>query len=132
MLVKFLTYFLIDFEKKNNGFVICISSVAGLRGRAKNFFYGSAKAALNEFLSGCRNYYNGSNIHIMTVLPGFIQKSGNIDQNKLLSIKPSKLAHKIFNAQQQGKEVLYSSNLWRIIMIIIRVLPNSIFNKIKF
>ena len=68
----------------------------------------------------------------MTVLPGFIQKSGNIDQNKLLSIKPSKLAHKIFNAQQQGKEVLYSSNLWRIIMIIIRVLPNSIFNKIKF
>ncbi len=72
-LVNFISFFLDDFEKKNEGFVICVASVAGLRGRAKNFFYGSAKAALITFLSGCRNYYNNSNLLIMTVLPGFIK-----------------------------------------------------------
>ena len=36
-LVNFLSLFLNDFEKRNKGFLICISSVAGIRGRAKNF-----------------------------------------------------------------------------------------------
>ena len=48
-LINFLSFFLNDFEKKNEGFVICVSSVAGLRGRGKNFIYGSAKAALITF-----------------------------------------------------------------------------------
>ena len=46
--------------------------IAGLRGRGKNFIYGSAKAALTTFMSGLRNYFNKTNIFIMTVLPGFI------------------------------------------------------------
>ena len=71
-LVSFISFFLEDFERKNYGFLICVSSVVGLRGRGKNFIYGSSKAALITFLSGCRNYFNNSNIFIMTVLPGFI------------------------------------------------------------
>ena len=70
------------FEKRNSGFLICLSSVSGVRGRAKNFIYGSAKAALTTFLSGCRNYYSNKNIFIMTVLPGFINnqtKTGKVE-----------------------------------------------------
>ena len=133
-LINFLTFFLNDFEKKNEGFVICVSSVAGLRGRGKNFIYGSAKAALITFLSGCRNYYNGKNIFIMTVLPGFIKNRS--DKKKILEnifqIEPSVLAKKIYLAHKQKKQILYSNIIWRIIMIFIKILPISIFNKIKF
>ena len=80
-LINFLSFFLNDFEKKNEGFVICVSSVAGLRGRGKNFIYGSAKAALITFLSGCRNYLNDKNIFIMTVLPGFIKNNKDKKKN---------------------------------------------------
>ena len=80
-LINFLCFFLDQFEKKNEGFVICVASVAGLRGRAKNFFYGSAKAALITFLSGCRNYFNNNNIFIMTVLPGFIKNNNDKKKN---------------------------------------------------
>ena len=101
-LINFLTFFLNDFEKKNEGFVICVSSVAGLRGRGKNFIYGSAKAALITFLSGCRNYLNDKNIFIMTVLPGFIKN--NNDKKKIfenfLQIEPSVLAKKIYLAHK--------------------------------
>lgn len=133
-LVCFISFFLEDFEKKNNGFLICISSVAGLRGRGKNFIYGSAKAALTTFMSGCRNYFNKTNIFIMTVLPGFIisNKDPNTKKMNLLSIKPSNLAQKIFSAHKEKKQILYSSLRWRVIMNIIRIMPNKIFNKIKF
>ena len=133
-LVCFLSFFLEDFEKKNNGFLICISSVAGLRGRGKNFIYGSAKAALTTFMSGCRNYFNNTNIFIMTVLPGFIIRNKDLNTPKmnLLSIKPSNLAQKIFLAHKEKKQILYSSFIWRVIMNVIRILPNKIFNKIKF
>jgi len=133
-LVNFLNLFLNDFEKRNKGFLICVSSVSGIRGRAKNFIYGSSKAALTTYLSGCRNFYNNSRLFIMTVLPGFIQNDIKNDQNlnNFLAIKPSSLAKKIYSAHQKKKEVIYSSNLWRIIMFFIRILPNKIFNKITF
>ena len=133
-LINFLSFFLNDFEKKNEGFVICVSSVAGLRGRGKNFIYGSAKAALITFLSGCRNYLNDKNIFIMTVLPGFIKN--NNDKKKIfenfLQIEPTDLAKKIYLAHKQKKEIVYSNFLWKLIMLIIQLLPNKIFNKIKF
>jgi len=133
-LINFLSYFLKDFEKKNEGFLICVSSVAGLRGRSKNFIYGSAKAALITFLSGCRNYYNNTNIFIMTVLPGYIRNSkDNANRiERILQIEPSDLARKIFIAHKKRKEIVYSNYLWKLIMLIIQILPNNIFNKIKF
>ena len=70
----------------------------------------------------------------MTVLPGFIKnnnKKKNIIEN-LLEIEPSILAKKIYLAHKQKKEILYSSYLWKLIMIIIRIMPNKIFNKLKF
>ena len=133
-LTNFICFFLEEFEKKNDGFVICVSSVAGLRGRAKNIFYGSAKAALITFLSGCRNYFNNTNIFIMTVLPGFIRNNDHKKNKieKILQVEPSILAKKIFLAHKKKKQILYSSFFWKLIMNFIQILPNFIFNKIKF
>ncbi len=130
-LINFLTFFLKDFELRNNGFIICLSSVAGLRGRGKNFFYGSAKSGLNTYLSGVRSFYKNSNLFFMTVLPGFIKnKDSNISKiESLFAITPSDLAKKIFYAQQKKKEILYSNIFWIFVMSIIRVLPNKIFKK---
>ena len=104
-LTNFLCFFLEKFEKKNEGFVICVSSVAGLRGRAKNFFYGSAKSALITFLSGCNNYFNNTNIFIMTVLPGFIRNNNDKKSTleNILQVEPSNLANKIFLAHKKKK-----------------------------
>ena len=47
-------------------FLAVTSSAAGLRGRAKNIFYGSAKSALISFLSGLRQKFNGK-LNILTI-----------------------------------------------------------------
>ena len=135
-LINFLSIFLKKFEERNSGFLICVSSVAGIRGRAKNFIYGSAKAALNTYISGCRNFFSNKNIFIMTVLPGFINNNEDFKKEKIveriLNIKPSDLANRIYSAHIKKKEILYSSLTWLIIMSLIRILPTKIFKRTKF
>lgn len=133
-IINFLIYFLNYFSKRKKGFVVCVTSVAGLRGRAKNFLYGSAKSGLITFLSGCRSYFSKKKIDILTVIPGYIKNKNSVKNQTIsyLSTSPKKLAYKIFTAQQNKKSILYSSYMWIIIMFVIKLLPERIFKKIKF
>ena len=60
------------FEQRGSGTLVGISSVAGERGRASNYVYGSAKAGFTSFLSGLRNRLASKGVHVVTVLPGFV------------------------------------------------------------
>ena len=57
----------------SESFVVAITSVAGLRGRGKNFIYGSAKAGLIAYLSGLRQKYN-QRLTVISVIPGYIEQ----------------------------------------------------------
>ena len=46
-------------------------------------------------------------------------------------IDSKQLAKKIFMAQQEKKSIIYSSYVWRIIMFIIKILPESLFKKLN-
>ena len=59
-----------SFEQRGSGTLVGISSVAGERGRATNYIYGSAKAGFTAFLSGLRNRLASKGVHVVTVLPG--------------------------------------------------------------
>ena len=60
------------FERQGRGVIAAISSVASDRGRASNYTYGAAKAALNAFLSGLRNRLHRRGVHVLTIKPGFV------------------------------------------------------------
>ena len=61
-----------DYAAKKKGVIVGISSVAGERGRQSNYIYGSAKAGFTAYLSGLRNNLFKFNVHVITVLPGFV------------------------------------------------------------
>lgn len=114
-----------DFELRKSGFIIGISSVAGDRGRKSNYTYGSAKAALTAYLSGLRNRLCDSQVHVMTVKPGFVatKMTEDMDLPDKLTAQPEDIAKSIYNAQQKNKNILYSKWIWRWIMLIIRNIP---------
>lgn len=62
-----------QFAERRAGCIVGISSVAGERGRAANYVYGSAKAGFTAFLSGLRNRLARKGVHVLTVRPGFVQ-----------------------------------------------------------
>lgn len=121
-------------QNRGSGTIIGVSSVAGDRGRASNYVYGAAKAGLTAFLSGLRASMAKSGVHVMTVKPGFVRTAMTKDM-KLpapLTAEPREVADAIVRAARSGKNVIYVRPVWRVIMTIIRLLPESLFKKLKF
>ena len=122
-----------DFEHRRSGFMAGISSVAGDRGRKSNYIYGSAKAALTAYLSGLRNRLYDAQVHVLTVKPGFVatKMTEGMDLPEKLTAQPEEVAEDIYNAQQMGKNVLYTKWMWRWVMLIIRNIPEFQFKKVS-
>ena len=120
-----------EMKKIKKGFIIGISSVSGERGRKKNYIYGSSKSGFTTFLSGLRNDLFDQNIHVMTVILGFI-KDGTESSfiKKILSAKPRDVAETIVLNQIKCKDVVYVKWYWRYIMFFIKNIPESIFKRI--
>ena len=121
------------FEQRGSGTLVGISSVAGERGRAKNYIYGSSKAGFTVFLSGLRNRLTMRGVHVVTVLPGFVatKMTDNIQLPKKITAQPDQVGKAIFNAVKKKTNIVYVSPIWRIIMMIIRNIPEQIFKKMK-
>ena len=122
-----------DFEHRRSGFMVGISSVAGDRGRKSNYIYGSAKAALTAYLSGLRNRLWSVQVHVMTVKPGFVstKMTEGMDLPEQLTAQPEEVAKDIYNAQQKGKNVLYTKWMWKWVMMIVRHIPEFLFKKMS-
>ena len=122
-----------DFEARREGTIIGISSVAGDRGRQSNYIYGSAKAALTAYLSGLRNRLARSNVHVVTVKPGFIRTkmTAGMPLPGPVTAQPGQVASDIFGAYQKGSNQVYTLWMWRFIMLIIRHIPESLFKRLK-
>ena len=120
-------------SRRGNGTIIGISSVAGERGRASNYVYGSAKAGFTQFLSGLRNRLAGKGIGVLTVLPGFVdtRMTEGLDLPARLTAQPDEVARAIFSAARRNKDVLYVKPVWRLIMLVIKVLPEALFKRTR-
>ena len=121
-----------DFEKRKTGFIVALSSVAGDRGRKKNYQYGAAKAGLTAYLSGLRNRLFDKGVNVLTVKPGFVltKMTRDLDLPEKLTAQPKDIALAIYSAQQKGKDTLYYMKKWRLIMWIIRTIPEKIFKRL--
>ncbi len=118
-------------ETRGSGTLVGISSVAGDRGRASNYIYGSAKAGFTTYLSGLRNRLASKGVHVVTVLPGFVatQMTEGMDLPARLTASPEEVADAILAAVQREQEVIYVRRIWRLIMFVIRSIPEVIFKK---
>jgi decaprenylphospho-beta-D-erythro-pentofuranosid-2-ulose 2-reductase len=121
------------FQERGSGTLVGISSVAGERGRATNYVYGSAKAGFTAFLSGLRNRLAKHGVHVVTVLPGFVatQMTEGMELPAKLTAEPSEVADAIARAVKRKKDVIYVRPIWRFIMAIIRTIPERIFKGMK-
>ena len=122
-----------NFKLKKSGFIVGISSVAGDRGRKSNYHYGAAKAAFSTYLSGLRNRLYDSGVHVLTVKPGFVatKMTANLDLPSRLTGSSSTVAKDIVNAQRKRVNILYTISIWRLIMLVIKSIPEFQFKKMS-
>lgn len=132
-LVLVLNHLAKKMELSPGGTIIGLSSVAGMRGRQSNFMYGSAKAAFTAYLSGLRNYLFHKGVHVLTVIPGYMQTemTKGMKLPKPLTSTPEKAASLIFSAYRKKKNVVFIDWKWFYLMWVIRFIPEFIFKKLK-
>jgi decaprenylphospho-beta-D-erythro-pentofuranosid-2-ulose 2-reductase len=121
------------FADRGSGTLVGISSVAGERGRASNYVYGSAKAGFTAFLSGLRNRLAGKGVHVVTVLPGFVDTKMTEGMNlpPRLTAQPEEVAEAVVGAIEARRNVVYVRPIWRLIMAIIRMIPEPVFKRTR-
>ena len=109
-----------------------ISSVAGDRGRASNYLYGSAKAAVSTFTAGLRQALNGSGVNVLTIKPGFVDTPMTATFKKgALWAQPEQVARGIIRAIDKRRSVAYLPGFWWAIMQVITHIPEFVFRRIK-
>ncbi len=120
-----------QFEKQGQGAIAVISSVAGDRGRQSNYVYGSAKALVSAFASGLRQRLAKKGVSVTTIKPGFVDTPMTASFKKgALWAQPDQVAKDIVQAVDKGATVVYTPGFWRVIMLIIKHIPEFVFIKL--
>lgn len=120
-------------DDKAKASIVAFGSVAGDRGRARSYIYGSAKAGFAAYLSGLRQRYAGTGLHIMTVKPGFVRTSmtAHMTLPGPLTCDAHDFAKRVVRAMDRGDLVYYDLR-WRILMGVITHIPERLFMRMKF
>jgi decaprenylphospho-beta-D-erythro-pentofuranosid-2-ulose 2-reductase len=130
--VSLLTWLANYCAQRHAGTLAVLSSVAGDRGRKSNYVYGSSKAGLTAFLAGLRNRVDREGVTVTTIKPGPVKTAmtqGMKGSEKFADV--DKVAATIVKAIDEGKDELYVPGIWRIIMGVIKLIPERIFKKLN-
>ncbi|MFK4490586.1 SDR family oxidoreductase [Bradyrhizobium sp. USDA 336] len=122
------------FLGRGSGTLVGVSSVAGDRGRASNYVYGSAKAGFSAFLSGLRARASRGGVHVVTVKPGFVRTRMTEGMKLIgpLTVEAPVVGAEILRAVESKTDIIYVSGKWRLVMLIIKTLPEAVFKKLRF
>lgn len=121
------------YTQQHKGVIAGISSVAGERGRQSNYMYGSAKAGFTAYLSGLRNRMFPEGVHVVSIQPGFVytRMTENLKLPPLLTATPEDIADGAYKAVIKKKNTVYIKWFWKWIMMIIKLVPEPVFKKLK-
>lgn len=130
--ISLLTLVSNKFEAIRSGTICVISSVAGDRGRASNYVYGSAKSMVTSFTSGLRQRLHKSNVTVVTIKPGFVDTPMTREFKKgLLWEAPSAVADRIVSGINARRSEIYVPSFWGGIMMVIKNIPEFVFKRVN-
>lgn len=120
------------FEAARAGHLAVITSVAGDRGRPRNYTYGSAKGALNLYLQGVRSRLYPA-VHVTALKLGPVDTPMTTDHPKNALFATSEgAARGIVRALDRRAAEAYVPWYWAWIMPVVKHTPEALFQKLRF
>ena len=118
---------------QGHGNLAVITSVAGDRGRRSNYVYGAAKALVSAYLQGLRGRLHADGVHVLEIRPGLVDTpmTAHLPKSRLFS-SPERVAKIILNSIGTKRHTVYAPGYWRLIMAIVRAIPDPIFKRLNF
>lgn len=120
-------------EARRQGTLGVITSVAGERGRPRNYTYGAAKGGLNIYLQGLRSRLYRSSVRVVTLKLGPVDTPMTRDHRKtILFAQPADVARDIERALDAGSPEAFVPAFWGAIMPLVRSAPERLFQLLPF
>jgi short-subunit dehydrogenase len=131
--IALLTLVANSMEQQRSGTIVVISSVAGDRGRPSNYVYGAAKSMVSSFCEGLRARLHRAGVNVLTIKPGFVDTpmTAGLALPAALVSSPERVARDIDAAIAARGSVLYTAWFWRWIMLVIKLIPATIFRRLS-
>jgi decaprenylphospho-beta-D-erythro-pentofuranosid-2-ulose 2-reductase len=119
------------FAAAHSGSLAAITSVAGDRGRRRNYVYGASKGALSVFLQGLDHKFAASGVTITDIKLGMVASpmTEHLPRSPLMC-SPLAAASGIVSAIEKQRARAYIPGFWRPIMTIVRNLPRIVMNRL--
>ena len=120
-------------EEQGRGHLAVMSSVAGERGRPRNYTYGAAKGALTLYLQGVRSrlWDAGVDVHTLKLGPVDTPMTQTHAKNALFA-SPDRVADAIVRLLEGRGGEAFVPRYWLPIMSVVRTLPEAIFQRFRF
>jgi len=119
------------FEERRSGHIAVITSVAGLRGRPRNYTYGAAKGALTLYLQGVRSRLY-PHVAVTTILLGPVDTPMTTTHEKNWTFSSSaSVARGILRAIDRRKGDVFVPGWFRLVMALVCALPESLFQRVR-
>lgn len=120
-------------EERGRGHLAVMSSVAGERGRPRNYTYGAAKGALTLYLQGVRSRLWNTEVEVHTLKLGPVDTpmTQTHEKNALFATIDGVARSIVRHIDGPGGEA-YVPKYWAPIMGVVRNLPEPIFQRLRF
>ncbi len=118
-------------QRRGEGRLMVLGSVAGDRVRPGNPVYGASKMALHGFVQAIAPRLAESGIAVTLVKPGPIDTP--MSYGRAMAMKPASAedcAQAMWRAAEKGRRVIYFPAKLRIVMAIVRLLPSFLLNRL--
>ncbi len=115
------------------GHIVVLSSVAGVRVRRSNYFYGSAKAGLDGFAMALNDAVIKEGVNVTVVRPGFVRTKMTAHLPAApLSTTAAAVAKATLAATDKQRNSVYVPTAIGVVVNIYRLLPRFIARKVPF
>ena len=129
----FINHFLPILKKLPDTTIIGFGSIAAIRGRTLNATYAASKHALESYFQSLRHFAVNSSLTIQFYVIGYIDTnlSFGVDMTLFKPAQVDRLADIVFNNRLQDFGTTFYPKYWKIIKILLPIVPWSIFKKFK-
>jgi len=109
--------------------IIGMSSIAGLRGRKSNYFYGAAKSGFHQYLFGLRQDLKERGVIVQAITPGVVNTKMTEKLKKPgIAVNPEIVANSIIKNKSSFE--VYPNLIWYLISRIVKYAPEFIIKKL--
>ena len=119
-------------RERGGGQIVVLSTVAAERPRRANFVYGAAKAGLDALARGIGDDLHDEGVRVLVVRPGFVHTRMTRGlAPPPLACDPEEVARAVALGLDGSAQTIWVPRALRWVMLVMRLLPRSLFRRVR-